>query len=88
MDASSSYVASFVSPKGTYNHHNSLAKESFVVDNDCRISALTERSATLRNLSPFSGQRLLEDLKEEYERVDLTNEPAPAEESEFKMIFG
>ncbi|KAJ3803882.1 hypothetical protein F5876DRAFT_71089 [Lentinula aff. lateritia] len=51
-------------------------KESFVVDNDCRISALTKRSAALRDLSPFSGQNPLE---EEYERVDLTNEPAPAE---------
>ncbi|GAW00286.1 hypothetical protein LENED_001791 [Lentinula edodes] len=63
-------------------------KESFVVDNDCRISALTERSATLRNLSPFSGQRLLEDLKEEYERVDLTNEPAPAEERKHSIRRG
>ncbi|KAJ3861687.1 hypothetical protein EV359DRAFT_84074 [Lentinula novae-zelandiae] len=55
-------------------------KESFVVDNDCRISALTERSAALRNSSSFFRQKLLEDLEEEYERVDLTNEPAPAEE--------
>ncbi|KAJ3845870.1 hypothetical protein EV368DRAFT_89973 [Lentinula lateritia] len=51
-------------------------KESFVVDNDCRISALIERSAALRDLSPFSGQNPLE---EEHERVDLTNKPAPAE---------
>ncbi|KAJ3871584.1 hypothetical protein F5051DRAFT_195598 [Lentinula edodes] len=55
-------------------------KESFVVDNDCGISALTERSAALRNSSSFSRQKLLEDLEEEHERVDLTNEPAPAEE--------